>query len=223
VSATTRRSGGACGRTLVLRRTNTESGSKERVFNDPGFCGRVRNLGEDVASTYLTLEDPDPVPGHPGSVGVSYIGNGRPHRVLEDSIMLSMSPTADMLVRPADAAGAELFWRNAPAPRPYLLEGEPLVIEDVLAWTTGADAALVVGRAGDRHGLFEIDTTPGGSAQPRYVGTATGPVTAAAADDGSIYIAMGSRLQVWRDGHLSYVGLPGDAPAPAGPIAWLPG
>jgi hypothetical protein len=220
-SATISRSAGGCGRTLELRRSDTRSLSVERVFNDPDFCGRVRNLAEDVASTYLTLErrTRDPT----SSSGVYYIGNGRLHRVLADHEMLSMSPTADMLVRPVDDRGAELFWRNAAQPRPYLLGGDPLFIDDVLTWTTGADAALVVGRLGDRQGLFEVDTTPGGSAVPRYVGTATGPASAASADDGSIYIATGSHLEVWRDGELSEVPLPGGAPVPAGPMAWLPG
>jgi hypothetical protein len=220
-SATMGRSDGGCGRSLVLRRSDTGSRGAERVFNDPDFCGRVRNLGEDAASSYLTLErrTHDPI----SSSGIYYIGNGRPHRVLADYDMLSMSPTADMLVRPVDGRGAELFWRNAVLPRPYLLGGEPLFIDDVLTWTTGADAALVLGRAGDRRGLFEVDTTPGGSATPRYVGVATGSASAASAGDGSIYIATGSHLEVWRDGMLSEVALPGGAPVPSGPMAWLPG
>jgi hypothetical protein len=217
VAATIERSSGACRRTLVLRRADTESGDVERVFDEPGFCGHVRSIGEDVASTYLTLE-------HRGRVGVSYIGNGSPHRVLAGYAMLSMSPTADMVVRPqAGRVGAALFWRNAVEPRPYEFEGQPLVIDDVLAWTAAADGALVVGRAGYQQGLFEVDTTPGGDGVPRFVGIATGPASAAAADDGSIYVAMGSRLFVVRDGRISDLALPADAPVPSGPVAWLPG
>jgi hypothetical protein len=143
--------------------------------------------------------------------------------------MLSVSPTSDLLIQPApptaeSAGGTALFWRGADAPDPYQGGGvSPVVVNEVLTWTTGADGALVIATVEGVRGLYLLDTTPGGSRSPLYVGPATTSAFATAAFDGSLYVAMQNRLLVYRAGGLTEIDLPDGAPHPAGPIAWMPG
>jgi len=156
--------------------------------------------------------------------GVFFLGNGDLHVTLRGWALLSVSPTSDLLVRPADGEGTALFWRGAIEPDPYQGGGvSPVVVSEVLTWTIGADGALVIATVEGVRGLYLLDTTPGGSRSPLYIGPATSPAFATAAFDGSIYVAMGNRLLVYRTGQLAEVDLPDGAPHPAGPIAWMPG
>jgi hypothetical protein len=42
------------------------------------------------------------------------------------------------------------------------------------------------------------------------------------ADDGALYLADGDLIRVWREGRLTTLALPRDAPPPAGPVVWMP-
>jgi hypothetical protein len=211
-----------CYASLAVDRERLDRGPYERVFRRSRFCGGIRMLGQTLATTYLTWERPD-------GTGVFFLGNGDLHVTLRGWSMLSVSPTSDLLVQPApptaeSAGGAALFWRGAEQPDPYHSGGvSPVVVSEVLTWTTGADGALVIATIEGVRGLYLLDTTPGGSRAPLYIGPATTPAFATAAFDGSLYVAMQSRLLVYRAGGLTEIDLPEGAPHPAGPIAWMPG
>ena len=206
-----------CYASLVVDRERLDRGPYERVFRRPRFCGEIPTLGQTLASTYLTWARED-------GTGVFFLGNGDLHVTLRGWALLSVSPTSDLLVRPADGQGTALFWRGATEPDPYEGGGvSPVVVSQVLTWTTGADGALVIATVEGVRGLYLLDTTPGGSRSPLYIGPATSPAFATAAFDGSIYVAMGNRLLVYRTGQLAEVDLPDGAPHPAWPIAWMPG
>jgi hypothetical protein len=214
-----------CYANLKVYRERLDLDLRERTYHSRLFCGGIPTLGQTLATTYFTWE-------RPRGTGVYFLGNGDPHRALWGWSMLSVSPTSDLLVQPAPpsaeaAGGAALFWRGAHEPDPYRgADGSPVRMSRILAWTidaSGAEGALVEATVEDREGLYLLDTTPGGDRVPRYVGIVRQPVFATAAFDGSIYVTMQGRLLSWQDGHLVEVQLPEGAPAPAGPIAWLPG
>jgi hypothetical protein len=206
-----------CHTSLVVDRERLDRGPYERVFRRTRFCGEIPTLAQTLASTYFTWVRED-------GTGIFFLGNGELHVTLRGWALLSVSPTSDLLVRPAEGEGTSLFWRGAIVPDPYQGGGvSPVVVSEVLTWTTGADGALVIATVEGVRGLYLLDTTPGGSRSPLYVGPATTPAFATAAFDGSIYVAMQNRLLVYRAGGLSEIDLPAGAPHPAGPIAWMPG
>jgi hypothetical protein len=206
-----------CHVSLVVNRERLDRGPYERVFRRSRFCGDIPTLGQTLASTYFTWVRED-------GTGVFFLGNGDLHVTLRGWSLLSVSPTSDLLVRPAEGEGTSLFWRGAMEPDPYQGGGvSPVVVSEVLTWTTGADGALVIATVEGVRGLYLLDTTPGGSRSPLYVGPATTPAFATSAFDGSIYVAMQNRLLVYRAGGLTEIDLPAGAPHPAGPIAWMPG
>jgi hypothetical protein len=212
-----------CDAALKVHRERLDRGITELVYRRAHFCGQIPTIGQTLSTTYFTWRRP---PGlhRLADVGVFSLGNGEPHRALRGWELVSVSPTSDLLVRPAQGTGVDLFWNGASTPEPYRsIGGAPMQVDEVLAWTVGADGALVAGTLGGRHGLYLLDTTPGGDRVPRYVGLAGVPATATAAFDGSIYVAMQGRILVWRGDHLAEVELPDGAPSPNGPIAWLPG
>jgi hypothetical protein len=212
-----------CDAALKVHRERLDRGVTELVYRRARFCGQIPTIGQTLSTTYLTWRRPSGLHRRFDD-GVFSLGNGEPHRVLRGWELVSVSPTSDLLVRPAQGTGVDLFWNGASAPEPYLSGGgAPMQVDEVLAWTVGADGALVVGTVGERHGLYLLDTTPGGDRVPRYVGLAGVPAAATAAFDGSIYIAIQGRILVWRGDHLAGVELPDGAPSPNGPIAWLPG
>ncbi len=212
-----------CSATLRVDLERLDRGVDELVYRPARFCGRIPVIGQTFASTYFTWSRPrGPTPSR--RTGVFFLGNGEPHQVLSGWALVSVSPTSDLLVRSTHGTGVALFWNGARRPEPYRsIDGSPMHVDEVLTWTAGTDAALVVGTLAERHGLYLLDTTPGGDRVPHYVGVAGGPAAATAAFDGSLYVAMQGRILIWRGAHLVEVDLPDGAPRPTGPIAWLPG
>ncbi len=222
VSADLGSTASGCSADLRIDRERLDRGVQELVYRPELFCGRISMIGQTLASTYFTWDRSRGADG--GRSGVFVLGNGQPHRVLRGWVLVSVSPTSDLLVRPSHAAGAALFWNGAKRPEPYRgIDGSPMQVGEVLTWSIGADAALVVGRLGGRDGLYLLDTTPGGDRIPRYVGLAGEPAAATAAFDGSLYVEIQGRILIWRGDQLVEVDLPEGAPRPVGPLAWLPG
>lgn len=215
------RESNGCYADLKVYRERLDRGVGEDVFRRSSFCGEIPMLAQTLAATYFTWERED-------RTGVFFVGNGEAHAILGGWSLLSASPTSDLLVEPAGGTpaerGAALFWRGAIEPDPYHgAGGGPVLVERILAWTAGADGALAVATVDGREGLYLLDTTAEGDRVPRYVGINGEPVFAAAALDGSLYVAIQGRLLAWRGGRLQEIDLPEGAPRPTGPLAWLPG
>ena len=97
-------------------------------------------------------------------------------------------------------------------------------MDEVLAYGPGDAIALVVARlGGDRPGLWElplgVDRVE--SATPRYVADVGGVSAAAYASDGSAFVVTGGRLWLLGDHRLTPLDVPGAAPVPNGPLAWI--
>lgn len=227
-----------CRRELTVVLVELVPSQREVQFHRPSLCGDILSVGRDLAATYFTLE-------RAGRATIFYAGYRALHRVLANHLMLSISPTSDMLVEPisslpapssslgghlaaqpspAPNAGTSLFFRglNAP-PVAYGDHGERLHVSTVLGWSVDSLVALVVGQLGNQRGLFEVDGGPGdGLRPPVYVGPSAGPTFGTFADDGTAFIETDGRISSFLDGYLRPLTLPSGAPAPTGPIAWIP-
>ena len=228
-----------CHRELTIVLVELVPSRREVQFHRPAFCGDVLSVGRDLAATYFTLE-------RDGRATIFYAGYHALHRVLPNHLMLSISPTSDMLVEPISSvsgpsvtslgghlaaepspspnAGTSLFFRglNAP-PIPYGDHGARLRVETVLGWSVDSLIALVVGELGNQRGLFEVDGGPGdGLRAPVFIGPIAGATFGTFADDGTAFIETDGRISSFLDGYLNPLALPSGAPAPTGPLAWIP-
>ena len=108
-------------------------------------------------------------------------------------------------------------------PIAYGTRGRPFSLDRVLAWTTDSLSAIVLGRWGDQTGLFVLDGGAGdGLDPPRYLGPSSGLAHAAFSQRDVGFVVDGPVLSYVRDGVLVPLPLPADAPAPDGPIVWIP-
>jgi hypothetical protein len=212
--------------TIDLVRLATDH--RDRQFEREALCGRVTTIGRASLVTFFTLRR--------GVRTDIYFAGVQPHRLLRDHTMVSVSPTSGLLVVPtpgeSDTYGAaamlsgdvSLFFRGVgdAGPIPYGTVSRPFAIDRVLAWTADGLTAIVEGRWGRRAGLFELDGGAGAGLEvPRYLGPSSGRAFATFSQRGVAFIADGPSLWVVRDGRREPLLLPGDAPTPDGPIAWI--
>lgn len=209
---------------------------REQKYVAPALCGDLLSIGEENSETLFTLE-------RHGRVGIYFAGIGRIHSVLQRSALVAVSGLSDLIVvadkglpplgplpfRPGqeygDLQGAGLYFRGLgePRPIPYVFGGEGFAIDRLLAWSPDASVALVEGWLGDQHGLYELDTAPGGDGldAPVSIGPTQGVPYATFTNDGEpIVETLAGLFRVVND-QLVPLAPPGDAPAPAGPIVWI--
>ena len=208
---------------------------REQKYVAPALCGDLLSIGEENNETLFTLE-------RHGRVGIYFAGIGRIHSVLQGSALVAVSGLSDMIVvgdqglpalgplpfRPGQEYGdlkdVGLYFSGLgePRPIPYDSGGAAFAIDRLLAWSTDASVALVEGRLGDQHGLYELDTAPGnGLDAPIPIGPAQGVPYATFTHDGELIVeTIAGLFQVVHD-QLVPLTPPGDAPAPAGPIVWI--
>ena len=211
----------------------------EVVVHDT-ICGDVLSAGRTSIGYFLTEQ---------GLGRVDVVGEGYPDAgvLLEGFGVIAISPGGDMLVTPDTAflptivptrpvtgdydpppswiAGPAFAYRQFRGPPvPYLVRGVALRVDEVLVYGPGDAIALVVGRlGGDRPGLWEL---PLGverveSTTPRYVADVGGVTAAAYASDGSAFVVTEGRLWLLGDHRLTPLDMPGVAPVPNGPLAWI--
>jgi hypothetical protein len=156
-----------------------------------------------------------------GTVGV-------PHLLFRNARLVGSSPVSAFLVREQSApdrpplAWTLLRWRRTGAPVRFQEDGLPFVLNRVYGWSADALSVAVSGSVGPRDGLFMLDATPdSGWRSPSFV-AAILDGDASFASDGSLFIASQGQLFRAVGGELLDVSLPRGAPAPVGPILWLP-
>jgi len=123
-----------------------------------------------------------------------------------------------------DLPGTGLFFQGQRPTRvtSYGVGDEGFAIERVLAWSPDALTALVVGRLGDRRGVYELDAGPAvGQRVPRYVGTAAGYPYATWTSSGVAILQTRDGLFVLTPRASVRMPAPADAPAPLGPMVWI--
>jgi hypothetical protein len=229
----------ACRREVSVTAIHVDRPGRERVM-DETICGDVLSVGRTTLGYFLTRQGTDGV----DVVGAGYANAGV---LLLDHGLIAVSPGGDMLVTPSSefvpavvptrpargdhdppplrvAGAASFFAQFGGRPVPYLVDGVPLRIDRVLSYAPGATFALVIGGLDtDRSGLWELPLDPPGirSRAPRYLADARGFTAAAYAGDGTAFVVTDGGLWRLRNHRLTPLEIPGGAPMPAGPLAWV--
>jgi hypothetical protein len=229
----------ACRREVSVTAIHLERSGRERVM-DETICGDVLSVGRTSLGYFLTRQGTDGV----HVVGAGYANAGI---LLSDHGLIAISPGGDMLVTPSEdflpavvpprpvggdrdpppisvAGRGSYYTQFGGRPLPYLVEGLPLRIDRVLSYAPGATVVLVIGRLGsDRPGLWEVPLVPAGTGSrvPRYLADARRFTAAAYAGDGTAFVVTGGGLWRLRNHRLTPLEVPGGAPLPAGPLAWV--
>jgi|RhiMetStandDraft_4_1073278.scaffolds.fasta_scaffold14454_2 hypothetical protein len=197
------------------------------ALDDPGFCGPVLSLSRSEAATYFTAASGDRLSVYlTGSVGV-------PHLTFEGVGMLSASPPAAFLLRPDGSphtssgasreAGTMLGWKGIGGPVSVGDGEHVLSVHRVLAWSSDGSRVALLGRMGARSGVFVMFAGSGtGPRVPRFVMPAGRTVDGTFDADGRLYLATDGAIYVTRDDGPARIALPAGAPAPSGPIVWIP-
>jgi hypothetical protein len=198
----------------------------EWALDDPGFCGPVLSLSRSAAATYFTAASGDRLSVYlTGSVGV-------PHLMFDGVGVISAKPPSAFLLTPeprtsrgdpSTGTGTLLGWKGIGGPVTVGNGRDVLVIERILAWSADGGRVALVGSVGARSGVFVLDAGSGsGNRVPRFVMPADPGLDATFDAAGRLYLSAGGRVSVARDGSLESLPLPAGAPAPSGPIVWIP-
>lgn len=198
----------------------------EWALDDPGFCGPLLSLSRSAAATYFTAASGDRLSVYlTGSVGV-------PHLMFDGVGVISAKPPSAFLLTPEPrtsrrdpsmGTGTLLGWKGIGGPVTVGDGRDVLVIERILAWTSDGGRVALVGTLGARSGVFVLDAGSGsGLRVPRFVMPADPGLDATFDAAGRLYLSAEGRLSVARDGSIDRLPLPLGAPAPSGPIVWIP-
>src|SRR5512132_2854592 len=198
----------------------------EWALDDPGFCGPVLSLSRSAAATYFTAASGDRLSVYlTGSVGV-------PHLMFDGVGVISAKPPSAFLLTPeprtsrgdpSSGAGTLLGWQGIGGPVTVGDGRDVHAIDRILAWTADGGRVALVGTLGARSGVFVLDAGSGsGLRVPRFVTPAVPGLDATFDAAGRLYLSAEGRLSVARDDSLDRLPLPAGAPAPSGPIVWIP-
>ena len=200
---------------------------EEWALDDPGFCGPVLSLSRSSAATYFTAASGDRLSVYlTGAVGV-------PHLMFDGLGVLSAAPPSAFLLsakQAQDTVGAEpgrdptlLGWKGIGGPISVGDGDHVFTVERILSWSRDGSLVALVGRLGDRDGVFVVSAGAGtGPRVPRYVMPQSRAIDATFDAGGALYLAADGLIVVDRGGELTRVRLPQDAPPPVGPIVWIP-
>jgi hypothetical protein len=222
-----------CRRRAAIVAVNIDKEGGETVLDDT-ICGDVLSVGRTSLGYFVTTERR----GVADVVEADVVGAGYDDAgvLLDDHGVIAIAPSGEMLVTPsseflpgsgddAPIAGAAWYFRQfGGRPVPYLVEGSPLRVDQVLAFAQDSVQALAIGRLpGEDPGLWELPLRTGadGPRTPRFVGTVTGPTAAAYAADGTAFVVTPGRLWEVRGHRMEPLDLPEGSPAPTGPLVWI--
>jgi hypothetical protein len=207
-----------CAERFRIVTSSIDTGIQKRPL-DTAVCGSPIELDRDLTSPYLTLE-------RHGTPTVYRVGGGTLVPVLSGYRALSISLNGDLLVRrPNPDATLALYYPSGERsdPTPIGDEGAPLIPERVLGWDGGANNAFVLGRAAGVRGVYEVRLPRRTSLRPPtlLVATDAADVSAAVTPSGPVYVAADGIVRAVQGTTVSFLPVPGDAPAPTGPLLWI--
>jgi hypothetical protein len=224
---------GGCRRRVKIVAVNVDREGGESVLDDT-ICGDVLSVGRTSLGYFVTTERR----GVADVVAADVVGAGYDDAglLLADHGLIAIAPSGEMLVTPSaeflhragedpPIAGEAWYFRQfGGRPVPYLVDGSPLRVERVLAYSPGSVQALVIGRLpGEDPGLWELPLGVAGAGPKtaRSVGVVMGSTDASYAADGTAFVVTGGRLWEVRDHRMEPLDLPEGSPAPTGPLAWI--
>ena len=224
---------GGCRRRVRIVAVNVDREGGESVLDDT-ICGDVLSVGRTSLGYFVTTERR----GAADVVAADVVGAGYDDAglLLADHGLIAIAPSGEMLVTPSaeflhrtgedrPIAGEAWYFRQFGGRAvPYLVDGSPLHVDRVLAYSPVPAQTLVIGRLpGEDPGLWELPLGPGGDGPrtARSVGVVRGSTDAAYAADGTAFVVTGGRLWEVRDHRMEPLDLPEGSPAPTGPVAWI--
>jgi hypothetical protein len=151
--------------------------------------------------------------------------------VLQGYVLLSVSPSGDLLAQPTEQRREAVFVSETVLYRPGrgivdVRRGpDGLSTEGTLAWSADGRLVAVRGWVGAEPGAWVIDTAaPSDPRVPVPVGprTSTSRIGAAFANDALLFVAIDGQLFVDSGDRTDPVTMPRDAAPPGGPMAWIP-
>lgn len=200
---------------------------QEWALDDPGFCGPVLSLSRSSAATYFTSASGDRLSVYlTGAVGVPHLmfdGLGVLSAAPPSAFLLNAHAAQDTLDERPSRGGTLLGWKGIGGPITVGDGTNVLTVERVLSWSADGSRVALVGALGDREGVFVLSAGAGtGPRVPRFVMRVGRRIDATFDASGGLYLSVDGRIFVERGGVISRLALPGGAPAPAGPIVWIP-
>jgi hypothetical protein len=200
---------------------------EEWALDDPGFCGPVLSLSRSSAATYFTSASGDRLSVYlTGAVGVPHLafdGLGALSAAPPSAFLLDAHTAQGTLDERPSRGGTLLGWRGIGGPIAVGDGTHALTVERILTWSGDASRVALVGALGEREGVFVLSAGAGtGPPVPRFVMPGGRTMDATFDASGGLYVAVHARILVDRDGVLTSIRLPEEAPAPAGPVVWIP-
>jgi hypothetical protein len=196
---------------------------ERRPLVDRRRCGRLLGLADSGEDIYLTLRD-----ARETAIGV--VRRADFHRILPNMALVSASPTNDLIVVPSPGPtttrGRALVFRRGFALRQRRFEWRTsagaFVIERPVTWAPDARTALAFGRLGSREGLFLLAMPGVSGGDPFFIGAGSPTVRATFTNHGDLILLDDGVFEIARGLERLPMRLPEGAPAPDGPMLWMP-
>jgi hypothetical protein len=216
----------AC-RDLVVRQWVLDRGQEEEILRSE-ICGDVTALGQSFGTSYVTLSDGERCATYgltASSRFVSSIDGWGLVGVSRRGTQLVV-PTAELPVTSPQPLGRFAGSQGLiDEPTMYGLDGEELRFEALLGWAGGDAGAYVLGTYGGERGVYLVAVDEGGGGKfPPFLAAPleAGVPSLTETGDGVAVLALDGRWYRVRDGSLQGLEPPDGAPAPEGPIVWIP-
>jgi hypothetical protein len=219
---------GPCGR-LVVRAYLVATQSRQLRYESRA-CGQIAGFTRSTVLPFVAL-------AANGGMTIDMIGGDSMLPVLRDHALLGASTAGDFLVEPVSClgpapgptashcSGLQLFFLSPDRPPLTIgVPGEGLLAERVLGWNADATAAYVLGILGGRRGVYKVPVAPiERPLRPELLFALTNDEAEIAETfDRRVIIAHGGSFVVSDDGVVALLNRPSGAPAPDGPMLWLP-
>jgi hypothetical protein len=197
--------------------------SEAREVGRISRCQRVLALEASHDEIFFTLLEEGP--------SILRLAPDGSEPLLEGYVLLSVSPTGDLLAQPTEERRESVLVSETVLYRPGhgivdVRRGpDGLSTDGTLAWSADGRLVAVLGWVGSEPGAWVIDTAaPTDPRVPVPVGvrTSTARISATFASAGLLYVAIDGRLFVDSGDRTDPVTMPNGAAPPGGPMAWIP-
>lgn len=224
VAGVTEPAGGRCP-DLVIRTYAVDRAEEDELLRQQ-HCGSLAALGRSFSTTFITVvSDRSYATMSVGSDGFSsFLGDWGLVGVSRNGTQL-LVPTGTLPIESPQPLSRDSGTRSESSkPAPYGVGSSRLSFELLLGWAPRALGAYVLGTYDGQRGVYlaSVDVGGGRWAPALVTPLAEGTPTLTETQDGVPLLAIDGRFYRARSGSLLGLEPPPGAPAPDGPILWLP-